>query len=94
MVWRRLGVAAENSGKLVTTVRREARRIAEQGDHPLIVDGPPGIGCPVIASVTGADAGAGSTTDRMARRTRHGRVLRCRHRKTRAATSVVSRIAK
>ena len=55
MVHARLGVAAENSGKLVTTVRREARRIAEQGDHPLIiVDGPPGIGCPVIASVTGA----------------------------------------
>ena len=55
MVHARLGVAAENSGKLVTTVRREARRIAEEGHHPLIiVDGPPGIGCPVIASVTGA----------------------------------------
>ena len=46
---------AENSGKLVSTVRREARRIAEEENHPLvIVDGPPGIGCPVIASVTGA----------------------------------------
>jgi MinD superfamily P-loop ATPase len=55
MVHARLGIAAENSGKLVSTVRREARRIAEEGDHPLvIVDGPPGIGCPVIASVTGA----------------------------------------
>lgn len=55
MVHARLGVAAENSGKLVSTVRREARRIAEEGNHPLvIVDGPPGIGCPVIASVTGA----------------------------------------
>jgi MinD superfamily P-loop ATPase len=55
MVHARLGVAAENSGKLVSLVRREARRIAEAGDHPLIiVDGPPGIGCPVIASVTGA----------------------------------------
>ncbi|MBN1442072.1 MAG: ATP-binding protein [Planctomycetes bacterium] len=55
MVHARLGVAAENSGKLVSTVRREARRIAEEGDHPLVVvDGPPGIGCPVIASVTGA----------------------------------------
>lgn len=51
----RLYVAAENSGKLVATVRREAKRIAEKDDHPLIiVDGPPGIGCPVIASVTGA----------------------------------------
>ena len=55
MVHARLGVAAENSGKLVSTVRREARRIAEEGSHSLIiVDGPPGIGCPVIASVTGA----------------------------------------
>jgi len=55
MVHARLGLAAENSGKLVSTVRREARRIAEEENHPLvIVDGPPGIGCPVIASVTGA----------------------------------------
>jgi len=55
MVHAALGVAAENSGKLVSTVRREARRIAEENHCPLIlVDGPPGIGCPVIASVTGA----------------------------------------
>jgi MinD superfamily P-loop ATPase len=55
MVHARLGVAAENSGKLVSTVRGEARRIAEAENHPLVlVDGPPGVGCPVIASVTGA----------------------------------------
>jgi len=55
MVHARLGVGAENSGKLVSIVRREAHRIAEQDGRPLvIVDGPPGIGCPVIASVTGA----------------------------------------
>ncbi|MBN1866784.1 ATP-binding protein [Candidatus Sumerlaeota bacterium] len=55
MVHARLGVAAENSGKLVSIVRREARRIAEEENRPLVlVDGPPGIGCPVIASVTGA----------------------------------------
>lgn len=55
MVHARLGVAAENSGKLVSTVRREARSIAEKEKYELIiVDGPPGIGCPVIASVTGA----------------------------------------
>ncbi|NVN90785.1 MAG: 4Fe-4S dicluster domain-containing protein [Desulfuromonadales bacterium] len=55
MVHARLGVAAENSGKLVSTVRREARRIAdEQGNALILVDGPPGIGCPVIASLTGA----------------------------------------
>lgn len=56
MVHARLNIAAENSGKLVSTVRREARRIAEERLASLIiVDGPPGIGCPVIASVTGAD---------------------------------------
>ena len=55
MVHARLGTAAENSGKLVTTVRREARRIAETENRSLIlVDGPPGIGCPVIASMTDA----------------------------------------
>jgi MinD superfamily P-loop ATPase len=55
MVHARLNVAAENSGKLVSMVRQEARRITEKGNHPFIlVDGPPGIGCPVIASVTGS----------------------------------------
>jgi len=55
MVHARLNVAAENSGKLVSTVRREARVIAEkEKDELIIVDGPPGIGCPVIASLTGA----------------------------------------
>jgi len=55
MVHACLGVAAENSGKLVSLVRREARRIAEEQRLPFIItDGPPGIGCPVIASMTGA----------------------------------------
>jgi MinD superfamily P-loop ATPase len=55
MVHARLGVAAENSGKLVSTVRQEARRLAETGGYDwVIVDGPPGLGCPVIASITGA----------------------------------------
>ncbi len=55
MVHARLNAAAENSGKLVSVVRREAARIAKETDRSLvIVDGPPGIGCPVIASVTGA----------------------------------------
>jgi len=55
MVHACLGVAAENSGKLVSIVRREARQIAEVKGVPLIItDGPPGIGCPVIASMTGA----------------------------------------
>ena len=55
MVHARLGIAAENSGKLVSTVRQEARRIAkEESRSTILVDGPPGIGCPVIASITGA----------------------------------------
>ncbi|HPC49884.1 MAG TPA: ATP-binding protein [Kiritimatiellia bacterium] len=55
LVHARLNAAAENSGKLVSRVRQEARRIAEEKDLALMVtDGPPGIGCPVIASVTGA----------------------------------------
>ncbi len=56
MVHARLGVAQENSGKLVTQVRREARSIAEkQGLRYVITDGPPGIGCPVISSMSGVD---------------------------------------
>ncbi len=55
MVHAKLGIAAENSGKLVSTVREEARKIAKEKNHDLIlVDGPPGTGCPVIASITGA----------------------------------------
>lgn len=57
MVHAKLGVAQENSGKLVTQVRKEAQRIAKEKGHPLIlIDGPPGIGCPVIASLGGVDA--------------------------------------
>jgi MinD superfamily P-loop ATPase len=55
MVHARLGIAEENSGKLVSTVRTAAKRIAEErGLDLLIIDGSPGIGCPVIASITGA----------------------------------------
>ena len=52
----RLGIAQENSGKLVTEVRRKAREIGErEGRDILIMDGSPGIGCPVIASLSGTD---------------------------------------
>jgi MinD superfamily P-loop ATPase len=45
-----------NSGKLVTLVRQNAKILAEKEHCDLIlIDGPPGIGCPVIASITGAD---------------------------------------
>jgi MinD superfamily P-loop ATPase len=51
----KLGIAEENSGMLVTIVRHNAKLIAEEKGHDLIiVDGPPGIGCPVISAVTGA----------------------------------------
>ena len=57
MVHARLGIAEENSGKLVTLVRQEARKIAEAKNLDLILtDGPPGVGCPVIASIGGANA--------------------------------------
>lgn len=54
MVHAHLGVAAENSGKLVSTVREQALKLAVDREFPLIIsDGPPGIGCPVIASLSG-----------------------------------------
>jgi len=57
MVHGRLAIAAENSGKLVTLVRRKAADIAQKETRDLLlVDGPPGVGCPVIASMTGASA--------------------------------------
>ena len=56
MVHAKLGIAEENSGKLVSTVRKEAGAIAQQrGLELVLIDGSPGIGCPVIASITGAD---------------------------------------
>jgi len=56
MVHAKLGIAEENSGKLVFLIRKETKRIAEEQKKGLIiVDGSPGIGCPVIASITGAD---------------------------------------
>lgn len=56
MVHARLGIAAENSGKLVTLVRNQAKQLATKRNLDLLlVDGPPGIGCPVIATLSGAD---------------------------------------
>ena len=50
-----LGPAIENSGKLVSRVRQEAKTLAQrQGSQLMITDGPPGIGCPAIAALTGA----------------------------------------
>lgn len=56
MVHAKLGIAQENSGKLVARVKQAAEDIAKtEGCGHIIVDGPPGIGCPVIASLSGAD---------------------------------------
>ncbi len=57
MLHARLGIAEENSGKLVSLVRRETEKLAEQkGCDLILTDGPPGIGCPVIAAIGGATA--------------------------------------
>jgi len=53
-----LNPGEENSGKLVSLVRKNAKKVAEDENCDLIInDGPPGIGCPVIASVGGAGTG-------------------------------------
>ena len=55
LVHARLGIAEENSGKLVALVRNNAKLIAEKENlNYIISDGPPGIGCPVISSLSGA----------------------------------------
>lgn len=57
MVHARLGIAEENSGKLVSLVRQETKKLAEErGREFILTDGPPGIGCPVISSIGGATA--------------------------------------
>jgi len=56
LVHARLGIAQENSGKLVAVVRQQAKAIAEKRKLDYIIsDGPPGIGCPVISSLSGAN---------------------------------------
>ena len=52
----RLAPGQDNSGKLVSTLRQSARTLANQnGSDWILVDGPPGAGCPVISSLTGSD---------------------------------------
>jgi len=56
MVHAKLGTGGENSGKLVNRIREHARNEAvERGIATVLIDGPPGIGCPVISTLTGAD---------------------------------------
>jgi MinD superfamily P-loop ATPase len=57
MAHARLGIAEDNSGKLVTLIRQEGKKLAEEKNLDLLLtDGPPGVGCPVIASLGGAAA--------------------------------------
>jgi len=52
----RLQPGEENSGKLVAVVRKKAKEISESNNYEIVlIDGPPGIGCPVIASLSGVD---------------------------------------
>lgn len=56
MVYGRLAPGEENSGRLVSMVREKAKQIAEEYNlETIILDGPPGIGCPVISTITGVD---------------------------------------
>lgn len=56
MVHARLGIGAENSGKLVAKVKNEAKWIAKDNNKDfVVVDGSPGIGCPVVSSLSGAN---------------------------------------
>lgn len=55
MVHAKLGIGADNSGKLVAKVKNEAKALAEREDKNIvIVDGSPGVGCPVVSSLSGA----------------------------------------
>lgn len=55
MIHAELGIGEEASGKLVTRVRQRAQELAGDDKSLIIIDGSPGIGCPLIASITGAD---------------------------------------
>lgn len=56
MVYGRLAPGEENSGRLVTKVRQKAKQLAkESGFEKVLLDGPPGIGCPVISTIAGVD---------------------------------------
>lgn len=56
MVYGRLAPGEENSGKLVNMVREKAKQAAKENIiETIILDGPPGIGCPVISTITGVD---------------------------------------
>ena len=56
MVYGRLAPGEENSGKLVNMVREKAKQVSKKYNlDTIIIDGPPGIGCPVISTITGVN---------------------------------------
>ncbi len=56
LVHARLNIGEETSGKLVAAVRNKAKEVAEKnGKDMIIIDAPPGVGCPVIASISGVN---------------------------------------
>ena len=56
MVHAALGIAEDNSGKLVAQIRQVAKQLAEEKQlDTILIDGPPGIGCPVISAITGVN---------------------------------------
>jgi MinD superfamily P-loop ATPase len=81
LVHAKLGIAEENSGKLVSLVRKTAGEIAEkQKADWVIIDGAPGIGCPVIASLSGIDCALVVTEPTLSGLHDADRVIRvCRH---------------
>ncbi len=90
LVHARLEPGGESSGKLVAQVRREARRLAaERHEDWILVDGPPGIGCPVIASLSEATGVLAVTEPTPSGRHDLERVLElCHHFKVPAAVCV------
>ncbi len=85
-----LRIAEGNSGKLVTIVRNKGRELAETtGKEFLPMDGPPGIGCPVIAALSGIDAALIAVEPTVSGIHDPERVLSvCRHFKVKAAVCV------
>ncbi len=90
MVHACLGVAQENSGKLVSLVRARAREVARNAHSQLVIcDGSPGIGCPVVASITGASMALIVTEPTLSGLHDYRRVAQlCRHLQTRAGVCI------
>ena len=81
MVHAQLFPGQENSGRLVSLLKTEARRLArEQGREIILCDGSPGVGCPVIASLSGAQLAVGVVEPTPPGRHDFGRIAElCRH---------------